>query len=215
MVGVHADLRGEIEGYGEAGLAFAEEIAIALVGFDGGAEAGVLAHGPEAAAVHRWIDAAGVGEFAGVADGRFWIRGGEIVLRVEAIDGEAGERGEVLFAFGGGLGFCVGHFRVTQYEPIRMRAKAKRAQLAVPLQGIDYNLRARRNELSAKKKNNRAKATAAGNEPVGHVAGPGAQCCIEPDDSEKCEHGACDFEEELLQGAPKAVETSLARRGCR
>ena len=111
MVGVHANLRGEIEGYGEAGLAFAEQIAIALVGFDGGAEARVLAHGPEAAAVHRWIDAAGVGEFAGVADGRFWIRGGEIVLRVEAIDGEAGERREVLFAFGGGLGFCVGHFR--------------------------------------------------------------------------------------------------------
>ena len=92
-------------------MALAEEIAIALVGFDGGAEAGVLAHGPEAAAVHGGVDAAGVGEFAGVADGRFWIRGGEIVLGVEAIDGKAGESCEMLFAFGGGLGFCVGHFR--------------------------------------------------------------------------------------------------------
>ena len=68
MVGVQADLRWKIEGYGEAGLAFAEEVAVALVGFDGGAEAGVLAHGPEAAAVHGGVDAAGVGEFAGVAD---------------------------------------------------------------------------------------------------------------------------------------------------
>src|SRR5260370_15772250 len=58
MVGVHANLRGEIEGYGKAGLALAQEIAIALVGFEGGAEAGVLAHGPEAAAVHPGADAA-------------------------------------------------------------------------------------------------------------------------------------------------------------
>ena len=45
VVGVHADLRGKIEGHRETGLAFAEEITIALVGFDGAAEAGVLAHG--------------------------------------------------------------------------------------------------------------------------------------------------------------------------
>ena len=96
MIGVHADLRGEIESDGKAGLAFAEEIAIALVGFDGGAEAGVLAHGPEAAAVHGGVDAAGVGKFAGVADGRFWIRAGKIVLRVEAIDRKTGERGELV-----------------------------------------------------------------------------------------------------------------------
>ena len=90
MVGVHADLGGEIERYGKAGLAFAEEIAIALVGFVGAAEAGVLAHGPEAAAVHVRIDAAGVGEFAGVAYRGFWIGAGEIVLGVEAVDGETG-----------------------------------------------------------------------------------------------------------------------------
>ena len=54
-------------------LAFAEQIAIALVGFGGAAEAGVLAHGPEAAAVHRGIDAARVGKFAGVAEGFFRV----------------------------------------------------------------------------------------------------------------------------------------------
>jgi len=114
VVGVHADLRWQIESDREAGLAFAEEIAIALVGFDGGAEAGVLAHGPEAAAVHGGVDAAGEGEFAGVADDRFGVCRGEIALGVEAIDGKAGERGEMLFAFGERIGFGVGHFVLQQ-----------------------------------------------------------------------------------------------------
>src|SRR5208282_1409839 len=82
MVRVHADLRWQIERYGKAGLAFAEEIAIALVGFDGGAEAGVLAHGPEAASVHGGVDAAGVRKFAGVADARLRIGAIEIVWGV-------------------------------------------------------------------------------------------------------------------------------------
>jgi len=68
VVGVHTDLRGQVEGDGETGLALAQEVAIALVGFDGGAEAGVLAHGPQAAAVHGGIDAAGEGIFPGEAD---------------------------------------------------------------------------------------------------------------------------------------------------
>ena len=48
------------------GGALGEQVAIALVAFFGAAEAGVLAHGPEAGAVHVLIDAAGVGELAGV-----------------------------------------------------------------------------------------------------------------------------------------------------
>jgi len=47
------------------------------------------------------------------------------------------------------------------FEPIRTRQKRERARHAVPLPGIDYSLRARRNELTAKKKNSSAKATAA------------------------------------------------------
>jgi hypothetical protein len=100
MVGVEADLGGEIEGDGEAGLAFAEEIAVALIGFDGGAEAGVLAHGPEAAAVHGGIDAAGERKFAGEGDGGFRV-GREVGFGVETVEWEAGEGGEVGFAFGG------------------------------------------------------------------------------------------------------------------
>ncbi len=86
MVGVHADLSGEIEGDGKAGLAFAQEVAVTLVGFEGGAEAGVLAHGPEAAAVHGGIDAAGKGEFSGIAEGGFGVPVGEIFFSVETID---------------------------------------------------------------------------------------------------------------------------------
>src|SRR5260370_18429369 len=58
MVGIHADLRGQIDSDGKAGPAPAQEVAVTLIGFDGGAEAGVLTHGPESDAVHGWIDTA-------------------------------------------------------------------------------------------------------------------------------------------------------------
>ena len=83
MVGVHAHLRGEIEGHRKSGGALRKQVAIALVAFFGGAEAGVLAHGPETAAIHVGIDAARVGELAGLADshrsfmiGIFYARAG-------------------------------------------------------------------------------------------------------------------------------------------
>ena len=53
MIGVVAHQRRQIERDGKARLALREEIAKALVGVFGGAEAGELAHGPEAAAIHR------------------------------------------------------------------------------------------------------------------------------------------------------------------
>ena len=65
VVGVVAHQRRQIERGGEAGLALCEQIAKALVGVFGGAEAGELAHGPEAAAIHRGVNAAGVGRLAG------------------------------------------------------------------------------------------------------------------------------------------------------
>ena len=65
MIGVHANLRGQIERDGKALLSFAEQIPITLIGFGGAAKAGVLAHGPETAAVHSGINSAGVREFAG------------------------------------------------------------------------------------------------------------------------------------------------------
>ena len=68
MVGVEAELGREVEGDAQAGLARARRDTVARVGGPGGAEAGVLAHGPEPAAVHRRMDAAGEGEFARPAE---------------------------------------------------------------------------------------------------------------------------------------------------
>ena len=52
----------------EPGLPVVEQIAEALVGLLGGAEAGELAHRPQAPAVHARIDAAGERELAGLPD---------------------------------------------------------------------------------------------------------------------------------------------------
>ena len=76
VVGIHADLRRQVKRYGKAGLALVQEIAITLVGFRGAGETCVLAHGPEAAAVHGGINTASVGKLAGIADGFLGIRGG-------------------------------------------------------------------------------------------------------------------------------------------
>ena len=42
-----------------------EQVLVALIGFLGVAHAGVLAHGPEAAAIHGGLHAAGIGELPG------------------------------------------------------------------------------------------------------------------------------------------------------
>ncbi len=57
IVGVVAHDGGHVEGHGEAGLAPLEQELVALVGVLGGAEAGELAHRPEAAPVHVRLDA--------------------------------------------------------------------------------------------------------------------------------------------------------------
>ena len=64
MVGIEAHLRRQVEGDRKSGGALREQVAVAPVALFGGAEAGVLAHGPEPAAVHVAVDAARVGELA-------------------------------------------------------------------------------------------------------------------------------------------------------
>src|SRR6267378_3357554 len=154
MVGIHANLRGQIEGDGKTGLALAQEVAVALVGFGGGAEAGVLAHGPEAAAVHGGVDAASKGIFTGITEGVIGVPAGKILFRVETIDGQAGESGKMLFSFGGsgGFGFGIGH---------GMKSGLIRSNTNVlASEGGRYNFRALRNEVTAKNTNKRATATA-------------------------------------------------------
>ena len=73
MIGVHADLCRQVERHGQAALPFAEQVAIARVRFRGAGEARILPHGPEAAAIHRGINAARIGKFAGIAKRCFRI----------------------------------------------------------------------------------------------------------------------------------------------
>src|SRR5262249_39317589 len=67
-VGVEAELRRKVERNREPRLPLGEKVAEALVGLARRAEAGVLPHRPELAAVHRRVDAAGERELAGAAE---------------------------------------------------------------------------------------------------------------------------------------------------
>ncbi len=68
IVGVVADLGGQVKSHREAGLPLLQQVAVAAVGFCGAGVTGVLAHGPEAPAVHAGLDAAGEGVLAGEAE---------------------------------------------------------------------------------------------------------------------------------------------------
>ena len=64
VVGVVTDLRRQIEGHRQAALAFFQQEAIARVGLLGGGIPGVLAHRPQATAIHGRLYPACVREFA-------------------------------------------------------------------------------------------------------------------------------------------------------
>ena len=88
----YATMAGSTE---EVARAVGEELAEAAVGLGGGAEAGVLAHGPEATAVHGGLDAAGEGVLAGEADvaevvGVFEVGGGVDAARLGGGGAEGG-----------------------------------------------------------------------------------------------------------------------------
>lgn len=68
VVGVQAELGGEVKGHGQPRLALGEEVAVAGVGLLGGGEARVLAHGPEPFQVHPGVDPPGEGVLPGPAE---------------------------------------------------------------------------------------------------------------------------------------------------
>ena len=88
-VGVVAHLGRQVEGDRQPGLALLEEVAEALVGLLGGREAGVLAHRPEAAAVHRRLDAPGERVLAGPAEVAVLVEAGGVGRGVEVADHDA------------------------------------------------------------------------------------------------------------------------------
>jgi len=65
MIRVVAHLRGQIERDAEARHALIEQVAVARVRFGRRAEARILPHRPQPAAIHVGLDAAGIGEGAG------------------------------------------------------------------------------------------------------------------------------------------------------
>ena len=96
-VGVVAHQRRHVERGRKPRLAVVEQVAEALVGLLGGAEAGELAHRPQPAAVHRGVDAAREGVAARQADLR---RVGQVGLGVQRPYDLIGERRELGVALG-------------------------------------------------------------------------------------------------------------------
>jgi len=58
IIGVIADLSRQVKRHREPGLPLVEQKAVAAIGFFGGGKTGILAHGPQTAAVHVWLHAA-------------------------------------------------------------------------------------------------------------------------------------------------------------
>ena len=107
VVGIQADLGGQIECHRKPGSAVRQQVFVTLVGFLGVAHAGVLAHGPEPAAIHGGLDAAGKGIVAGIADLVILVTGVQIRGRVQRADWDV--RGSL------GIGGC-GEFRLVGHE---------------------------------------------------------------------------------------------------
>ena len=98
VVGVVAHQRRHVERRREPGLAVVEQVAEALVGLLGGAEARELAHRPQPPAVHRRVDAAR--ERRDSPGTPICSRVGQVLLGVERLDRLAGERRERHVALG-------------------------------------------------------------------------------------------------------------------
>ena len=101
VVRVQADLRGKIEGYGQARSAVGQQVLVTFVGFFGVAHAGVLAHRPEASAIHGWLDTTGEGILARVSDIRFRILIFEVSGRIKRMNRNVRGSLRVLFWLGG------------------------------------------------------------------------------------------------------------------
>ena len=120
IVGVVADLRRQVEGARESRCTCLDQHAVALVGLFGCGEAGVHAHRPEAAAIHRRLHATRVGELARNAEIFGIISAFDVERRVETLLGNVRAKREFrgglfqvsLVLFQLGLDFLIAHNRV-------------------------------------------------------------------------------------------------------
>ena len=90
MIGVVSGLGRKVECDAESGLPLFEQISVSGVGLLGRRKPGVLAHGPDASAVHIGLDAAGVWVFARVPKVAVVVEVGKVFRRVHGIDFDAG-----------------------------------------------------------------------------------------------------------------------------
>ena len=121
VVGVVPHQARHVERRRQAGLPVVEQVVEALVRLLGGAEAGELAHRPQAAAVHARVHAARERELARQAD---LARRGQVVLGVERhVSGTPRERRERDVALGRG--------RVTLAPELEVVAEGSRCGTAV------------------------------------------------------------------------------------
>jgi len=101
VIGVVADLGGQVERHAQPGLPGVEQEAVAGVGLLGGGVARVLAHGPQPPAIHRRLHAARERVFAGKAQVvHIRIDVTRAVRQVDAVQLDIGRRGEGVLAFG-------------------------------------------------------------------------------------------------------------------
>src|SRR5829696_3262268 len=90
MVGVITHLGGQIEGHAHPTATRRDQFVKAPVGFNGGAEPGVLAHRPGPARVHGWVDAAGKGKHARIPQLRAGNPTGKGTMVVNRLERQAG-----------------------------------------------------------------------------------------------------------------------------
>ena len=108
VIGVAAHLGRQVERDRQALAALGEQVLVAPVGLGGGAEAGVLPHRPQLAAVHGLLDAAGERELSGRARRRRRRVAGD----VSALDLDVGVGREPGLAQLSGPVWISGHSRV-------------------------------------------------------------------------------------------------------
>ena len=180
-----------------------EQIAIARVGLRGGAETGVLPHGPELAAVHRRVDAAREGKFARARPGK--IRGSHAPRSAGAY---AVFRGmpERVVACDAGRAPCWRAARSSLRDlswPWRERLRGFSARGAT-----NETRSGRTSRTSARSCRRRRRATE-------RTCSAMPQRSASPGKSQQEEHRARGFVEELAQGAPQRTKESnaLARIG--
>jgi hypothetical protein len=100
LIVIEAHQRRQIERDAQPGAAGREQRLVALVGFRRRPESGELAHRPQLAAIAGGMDAARVGELAGVVEVARVVDARDVLRRVEPLDWPARHRGERAGALG-------------------------------------------------------------------------------------------------------------------